>query len=183
MRALLVGGRCRLRPGEDLFDRVADLVDLLQCRQEIDGSRRLPVVELLAVEVRFEPAAIGWGEGDRRFPIVDRGKLGRHTDGHRQIPSNDAVNDLDVNFAFGHLALLGDDVWHVIWNMSVQQRRCRGEEIGVNGDGRPWPAGEVLIATLTRPDATYYGLAIPQAVPDGAALTSCLARVAPLWCA
>jgi hypothetical protein len=87
-----------------------------------------------------------------------------------------------VNFAFGHLALLGDDVWHVIWNMSVQQRRCRGEEIGVNGDGRPWPAGEVLIATLTRPDATYYVLAIPQAVLDGEALTSFLALVAPFGC-
>src|SRR5436853_154960 len=84
--------RCRLRPGEDLLDRVADLVDLLQCWQEIDGSRRLPVVELLAVEVHFEPAAVGRGEGDRRFPIVDRGKLGRHTDGHRQVPSNDAVD-------------------------------------------------------------------------------------------
>src|SRR5437899_2247928 len=184
MRALLVGGWCRLRPGEDLLDRVADLVDLLQCWQEIDGSRRLPVVELLAVEVYFEPDAVGRGEGDRRFPIVDRGKLGRHTDGHRQVPSNDAVDDLDVNFAFGHLALLGDDVWHVNRSMSIQQRRCSGEELCVAGNGGspPWPPAEVLVPTPTRPDATYYGLAIPQAVLDGEALTRFLDPVAPSGC-
>src|SRR5206468_6784946 len=64
-------------------------------------------------EVHLEPAAIGWGEGDRGVAIVDRRQLGRHTDGHREIPSDDAVDDLDVNFAFGHVALLGD--WCPAW--------------------------------------------------------------------
>src|SRR5881296_998115 len=109
MTALLVGRR-RRRHAEYFLDRVADLVDLLQRRQEIDGSRSLAVIELLAVEVHFEPAAVGRGEGDRGFPIVDRGQLSRHTDGYGEVPSDDAVHDLDVNFAFGHMALLGDDV-------------------------------------------------------------------------
>src|SRR6516165_6712837 len=101
MAALLVGRRRRCH-AEDLLDRVADLVDLLQRGQEIDGSRRLPVVELLALQVHLEPAAVGRGEGDRRFPVVDRGQLSRHTDGYGEVPSDDAVDDLDVALAFGH---------------------------------------------------------------------------------
>jgi hypothetical protein len=45
--------------GKDLLDRVPDFVDLFQRGQEVDGSRRLPIVELLAVEVHFESAAVG----------------------------------------------------------------------------------------------------------------------------
>ena len=105
-----MGSRRRRRLGEDLFDRVPDLVDLFERGQEVDGAGLLPVVELLAVEVHFEPAAVGRGKRDRRFAIVDRGQLSRHTDGYGQVPSDDAVDDLDVNFAFGHMALLGDDV-------------------------------------------------------------------------
>src|SRR5215470_5767410 len=100
MAALLVGRR--YRHAEDLLDRIADLVDLLQRGQEIDGSRCLAVVELLAVQVHLEPAAVGRGEGDRGFPVVDRGQLSRHTDGYGEIPSDDAVDDLDVALAFGH---------------------------------------------------------------------------------
>jgi hypothetical protein len=68
--------------------------------------------------------------------------------------------------------------------MSVQQRRCRGEEIGVveNGHGRAWPAGEVVIAAVTRSAGKYYVLAIPQAALGGEALTAFLARVAPFGC-
>jgi len=77
-------------------------MDLLQRRQEIDGSRGLAVVQLLAVEVHFEPAAIGRGEGDRCFSVVDGGQLSHHTEGDGQIPSDDAVDDLDVAFTFGH---------------------------------------------------------------------------------
>src|SRR5690348_11493981 len=101
MTALLVSRRCRCH-AEDLLDGIADLVDLLQRRQEIDGARSLAIVELLAIEVHFEPAAVGRGEGDRRFPIVDRGQLSRHTDGYGEVPSDDAVDDLDVTFTFGH---------------------------------------------------------------------------------
>src|SRR5262249_3135132 len=100
MAALLVS--CRDRHAEDLLDRIADLVNLLQRGQEVDGARSLPVVELLAVEVHFEPAAVGRGEGDRRCRIVNRGQLSRHTDGYGEVPSDDAVDDLDVTFAFGH---------------------------------------------------------------------------------
>jgi hypothetical protein len=68
--------------------------------------------------------------------------------------------------------------------MSVQQRRCSGEEIGVagNGNGRAWPAGEVLVAAVTRPETKYYVLAIPQAVLEGEVLTAFLAQVAPFGC-
>lgn len=68
--------------------------------------------------------------------------------------------------------------------MSVQQRRCRGEEIGVaeNGHGSAWPAGEVVVAAVTRPDAKYCVLAIPQAVLGGEALTAFLGQVAPFGC-
>ena len=88
-------------PRKDLLDRVPDFVDLFQRGQEVDGSWLLPIVEFLAVEVHFEPATVGWGEGDRRFSVVDRRQLGRHTDGNGQVPVDDAVDDLDVNFAFG----------------------------------------------------------------------------------
>lgn len=68
--------------------------------------------------------------------------------------------------------------------MSVEQRRCLGAELGVaaDGNGRAWPAGDVVIARLTRPDATVYALTIPQAVLAGEALTSFLGRVAPFGC-
>src|SRR5262249_12038602 len=99
MAALLVS--CRDRHAEDLLDRIADLVNLLQRGQEVDGARSLPVVELLAVEVHFEPAAVGRGEGARRFPIVHRGQLSRPTAGYGVLPSADAVDDPAVPFAFG----------------------------------------------------------------------------------
>src|SRR5215470_12915062 len=100
MTLLLVGRR--YRHAEDLLDRVADLVNLLQRGQEVDGARSFPVIELLAVEVHFEPAAVGRSEGDRGLAVVDRRKLGRHTDGHGEVPSDDAVDDLDVALTFGH---------------------------------------------------------------------------------
>lgn len=65
-----------------------------------------------------------------------------------------------------------------------RHRRCRSAEIGVDGDGtgRAWPAGEVLLVSVTRPHATFCLLAIPQAVLAGAGLTDFLARVAPFGC-
>ena len=38
-----------------------------------------------------------------------------------------------------------------------------------NGHGRVWPAGEVVIAAVTRPAGKYYVLAIPQAALGGEA--------------
>jgi|SRR5262245_29650686 len=68
--------------------------------------------------------------------------------------------------------------------MSVQQRRCHGAEIGVpaGGNGHGWPAGEVLLAAVTRPGATYYVLTLPQAALGGEMLTAFLGRVAPFGC-
>ncbi|MGH7306285.1 MAG: hypothetical protein ACRELZ_23625, partial [Candidatus Rokuibacteriota bacterium] len=51
-----------------------------------------------------------------------------------------------------------------------------------NGNGRAWPAGEVLVAAVTRPDTKYYVLAIPQAALGGARLTTFLSQVAPFGC-
>jgi hypothetical protein len=68
--------------------------------------------------------------------------------------------------------------------MSVQQRRCHSAEIGVagGGNGHAWPAREVVVASLTRPGARYYVLAMPGAVLGGSALTDFLNRVAPFGC-
>src|SRR5262245_29379754 len=68
--------------------------------------------------------------------------------------------------------------------MSVQQRRCRGLELGLadGGNGRAWPAGEVVLAAVTRPGARYHVLAIPQAALGGETLTGFLGRVAPFGC-
>jgi len=64
------------------------------------------------------------------------------------------------------------------------QRRCRNSEIGVDGtgNGRAWPPGEVLLASVARPDTTHWLLTIPQAALAGAALTDFLGRVAPFGC-
>lgn len=51
-----------------------------------------------------------------------------------------------------------------------------------NGHGSAWPAGEVVVAAVTRPDAKYCVLAIPQAVLGGEALTAFLGQVAPFGC-
>src|SRR5712692_10219065 len=61
---------------------------------------------------------------------------------------------------------------------------CGSAEIGVGGagNGRAWPAGEVLLVSATRPDATYCLLTIPQAALAGARLTDFLGRVAPFGC-
>jgi hypothetical protein len=68
--------------------------------------------------------------------------------------------------------------------MSVQQRRCHGAEIGVpaGANGHGWPAGEVLLAAVTRPDAKYYVLTLPGAALGGESLTAFLGRVAPFGC-
>src|SRR5262245_4952447 len=107
MTELLVGGRCHGRAAA-LLDRVADLVNLLQRGQEVDGARSLTVIELLAVEVHFEPAAVGRGEGDRGLPVVDRRQLGSHTDGHGEVPSDDAVHDLDATLTVRHFGAAVD---------------------------------------------------------------------------
>ena len=64
------------------------------------------------------------------------------------------------------------------------QRRCRNSEIGVDGtgNGRAWPTGEVLLASVARPDTTHWLLTIPQAALAGEALTDFLGRVAPFGC-
>ena len=64
------------------------------------------------------------------------------------------------------------------------QRRCRSAEIGVDGtgNGRAWPPGEVLLASVAWPDTTHWLLTIPQAALAGEALTDFLGRVAPFGC-
>jgi hypothetical protein len=68
--------------------------------------------------------------------------------------------------------------------MTRQQRRCRVDEIDTRKDhtGGAWPAGEVLLASVTTSPATRYVLSIPEAVLAGERLTSFLARVAPFGC-
>ena len=68
--------------------------------------------------------------------------------------------------------------------MSVRQRRCSRADIGLaeNGNGRAWPAGDILVAAVDRADTNYYVLALPQVALAGEALTSFLAQVAPFGC-
>ena len=67
---------------------------------------------------------------------------------------------------------------------SLRLRHCLGPEIDVadRGDGRAWPAGKVLLATITSPQTAQYLLAVPDAVLQGVALTAFLDRVAPFGC-
>src|SRR2546428_7737972 len=66
----------------------------------------------------------------------------------------------------------------------LRQWRCRNSEIGVHdtGNGRAWPTGEVLLASVARPDTSHWLLTIPQAALAGEALTDLLGRVAPFGC-
>src|SRR5206468_451929 len=68
--------------------------------------------------------------------------------------------------------------------VSVRQRRCEGAALGLDGhqNGRAWPAGEVLLASIGAAEGTRYVVAIPQVVLRGEGLTSFLDRVAPFGC-
>jgi hypothetical protein len=75
------------------------------------------------------------------------------------------------------------DVWHVNRSMSLRQRTCRSEDLGVAArNGRAWPAGEVSLTSLGGGDARLYLLAIPQVALNGEALTAFLGQVAPFGC-
>jgi hypothetical protein len=63
---------------------------------------------------------------------------------------------------------------------ALRLRRCDSSEIGVAG--RDWPAGEVLLVTVTSAHTAHYLLAIPEVALEGAALTAFLDRVAPFGC-
>jgi hypothetical protein len=66
---------------------------------------------------------------------------------------------------------------------SLQQRTCRGAEIGLDDEGGgAWPAGDVRLARLTLADATHYALSIENAALQGERLTNFLARLAPSGC-
>src|SRR5262249_27307772 len=122
-----VGGGCRRRLTEYLANRLSYLVNLSERGEEVHGAGLLAVVHLLAVEIHFESAAVRRRERDSSFAVVDRGELGRHTDGHGEIPSDDAVDDLDVTLALGHVIppwRFGAD--HVIDNLSVMQSHRSG---------------------------------------------------------
>jgi hypothetical protein len=66
----------------------------------------------------------------------------------------------------------------------LQRRLCRSAEIGIgdNREGQGWPAGDVLLASVTTAHATRYLLTIPEAVLEGEGLTGFLARLAPFGC-
>src|SRR2546428_200070 len=68
--------------------------------------------------------------------------------------------------------------------MTVRQRRCEGAEIGLDGhqNGRAWPAGELLLASVGASEGTRYVLAIPRVTLGGEGLTGFLDRVAPFGC-
>ena len=69
-------------------------------------------------------------------------------------------------------------------NGHLRQRRCSSADLGVDGarTGREWPDTEVLLASGTNADSTYWLLATPRATLAGEALTNFLGRVAPFGC-
>src|SRR6266542_646438 len=138
-------GRGGRRLGEDLTDRVADLVDLPEGGQEVHGPRLLAVVELLAVHVHLEPALLGRGQRDRGLTIVHGAQLGRHTDGYGEVPSVDAVDDLDVDSCVGHV---------------LYPPRCRPQ--CASGSGRSWKC--TAIGFLPLPPSISHGARSPLAV-------------------
>src|SRR2546428_11608664 len=68
--------------------------------------------------------------------------------------------------------------------MRLRKRRSSSAEIGLgaDGNGRPCPAAEVLLASVTSPHATHPLLSLPQAVLGGERLTGFLGQVAPFGC-
>src|SRR5260370_36648980 len=64
---------------------------------------------------------------------------------------------------------------------SLQLRQCGSSEIGIGDsrDGKDWPAGEMLLASVPGPHSTHYLLAIPDPVLEGAVLPTFPDRVAP----
>ncbi len=65
----------------------------------------------------------------------------------------------------------------------TRERRCLAGELYGPADGaRPWPEGEVVLASSTEAGTTRYVLALPDAVLDGDALTGFLDGVAPFGC-
>ena len=68
--------------------------------------------------------------------------------------------------------------------MSYQQRWCDTSEIrfAEGPAGRAWPAGDVLLASVTTPHARCYVLSMPPTVLAGEKLTEFLAGVAPFGC-
>ena len=69
-------------------------------------------------------------------------------------------------------------------NGRLRQRRCRSADLGADGagTGRAWPDTEILLASMTGPDATSWLLAVPRAALAGEALSDFLGRVAPFGC-
>jgi len=68
--------------------------------------------------------------------------------------------------------------------VSAARLLCRSSALGIDDarDGLTWPATEVLLASVARAGARHYLLTLPEAVLDGDALTTFLARVAPFGC-
>lgn len=67
-------------------------------------------------------------------------------------------------------------------NGHLRQRWCSSADLGVDGTGRKWPDGDVLLASGAGADAAYWLLATPRAAFTGEALTDFLGRVAPFGC-
>jgi len=77
---------------------VADVADgVLELRWEL-----LAVVDLVAVEIDLETALADGRQGDAYLTITASDDLGCHTGSLPEIPSTDAVLDLELGFEFGH---------------------------------------------------------------------------------
>jgi hypothetical protein len=98
-------GRGLFQGGEELGadqlgdgDAVADVADGVV---EL-GWELLAVVDLVAVEIDLEAALADGRQGDAYLTISASDDLGCHTGSLPEIPSTDAVLDLELGFEFGH---------------------------------------------------------------------------------
>ena len=62
----------------------------------------LAAIDLLAINVDFEPAFPNGGQSDGDVPVVPGHDLGCHTGSLPEVASRDAVLDLQTCFCFGH---------------------------------------------------------------------------------
>ena len=66
------------------------------------GRRLLAVVDLFAIKIDLEPTLPYGRKGDADFAILPSANLSCHTGSLPEIPSRNAVLDLQVNFTFSH---------------------------------------------------------------------------------
>ena len=75
------------------------------------GRRLLAVIDLLTVQIDLEATLADRCQRYANLAIAPRANLSCHTGSLPEVPSRDAVLNLQVNLTFGHLRPPGSSVW------------------------------------------------------------------------